>query len=97
LKNDDHASVDDVVECDVVMCRRNGTFKVEKIKIIQRRTVRITKTAEVSIIGTIKEIAKNFGLISILDVQSTTASSSSNEVSIVGTIKIANTSSSRTW
>jgi hypothetical protein len=80
LKNDDLASVDDVVECDVVMCRRNGTFKVEKMKIIQRRTVHITKTSEVSIIGTIKEIAKNFGLISILDVQSTTASSSSNEL-----------------
>jgi hypothetical protein len=68
-RNDVPASIDDVVECRVVLCRRTGVLRVENMKVVERCSIDVSEMEVLAsdVNGTIKEMMTNFGFLTLLD------------------------------
>jgi cold shock CspA family protein len=73
LKNDYPPGLDDIVECDVVQCRRTGQSHIENMRIIERHRVEPTPS-DIVFMGIVKDVvtARNFGFISVVDESAST-------------------------
>ena len=67
--NDIPASIDDAVECSIVLCRRTGSWRIENLRITERSSINDSDmtVSSSNVNGTIKELLNDFGFITVLD------------------------------
>jgi hypothetical protein len=68
FKDECPPGLDDIVECDVVQCRRTRQPHIENMKIIERHYVE-PPPSDILFMGIVKDVvtARNFGFISVVD------------------------------